>query len=46
MSTSVPGLHLVSSAHIVHGTLNVDETIQLANRAAARLAATSRQARR
>ncbi len=35
MTTSVPGLHLVNAAHIVNGTLNVNETIQLANRAAA-----------
>ena len=35
MATSIPGLHLVNAAHIVHGTLNVNETIQLANRAAA-----------
>jgi protoporphyrinogen oxidase len=34
MTTSVPGLHLVNAAHIVHGTLNVNETIQTANRAA------------
>ncbi len=34
MTTSVPGLHIVNAAHIVHGTLNVNETIQLANRAA------------
>ena len=33
--TTVPGLSLVSSANIVNGTLNVDETIQLAERAAA-----------
>ena len=33
MDTSVPGLHLVSSAQIVNGTLNVNETIQLAERA-------------
>jgi protoporphyrinogen oxidase len=37
MTTSVPGLHLVNAAHIVHGTLNVNETVQLANRAAAAL---------
>lgn len=37
MTTSVPGLHLVNAAHIVNGTLNVNETIQLANRAAERL---------
>ena len=30
MSTSIPGLHLVNSSHIVNGTLNVNETIQLA----------------
>lgn len=39
MTTSVPGLHLVNAAHIVNGTLNVNETIQLANRAAAGLLA-------
>jgi hypothetical protein len=33
MTTSVPGLHIVNSSHIVHATLNVDETIQLAERA-------------
>lgn len=30
-ATSVPGLHVVNSAHIVNGTLNVDETVQLAD---------------
>jgi protoporphyrinogen oxidase len=30
--TSVPGLYLVNSAHIVNGTLNVNETVQLAER--------------
>jgi protoporphyrinogen oxidase len=39
MTTSVPGLHLINAAHIVHGTLNVNETIQLANRAAERFLA-------
>jgi hypothetical protein len=34
MRTSVPGLHLVSSANIANGTLNVDETVALAERAA------------
>ena len=34
MTTSVPGLHLVSSAQIVNGTLNVNETVELAERAA------------
>lgn len=33
MTTSVPGLSIVNSAHIVNGTLNVNETLQLADRA-------------
>jgi protoporphyrinogen oxidase len=33
MKTSVPGLHIVNSAHIVNGTLNVNETVSLANEA-------------
>lgn len=37
--TSVPGLHLVSSASIVNSTLNVDETIRVAEAAARRLLA-------
>lgn len=32
MATSIPGLHIINSAHIVNGTLNVNETIQLAER--------------
>jgi protoporphyrinogen oxidase len=35
--TSVPGLTLVNSAHIVNGTLNANETIRLARREAVRL---------
>lgn len=35
--TSIPGLYLVNSSQIVNGTLNVNETVQLANRAAASL---------
>ncbi len=35
--TSVPGLYLVNSAQIVNGTLNVNETIELAERASATL---------
>jgi protoporphyrinogen oxidase len=31
ISTSVPGLHILNSAHIVNGTLNVNETVNLAN---------------
>jgi protoporphyrinogen oxidase len=38
MTTSAPGLHLVNSAHIVNGTLNVNETVQLAEQAARRFA--------
>ena len=34
MKTSVPGVHIVTSAQIVNGTLNVNETVALANRAA------------
>ncbi len=37
MATSVPGVHLVTSAQIVNGTLNVNETVGLAERAARRL---------
>jgi protoporphyrinogen oxidase len=37
MTTSVPGLALVGSAHIVNGTLNVNETVMLADAAAERL---------
>jgi protoporphyrinogen oxidase len=33
MVTSLPGVYLVNSAHIVNGTLNVNETVQLAERA-------------
>ncbi len=33
METSVPGLHIVNSAQIINGNLNVDETIALADRA-------------
>jgi protoporphyrinogen oxidase len=41
MNTSVPGLWIVNSAHILNGTLNVNETVQLAENAAARLLAGS-----
>ena len=36
-TTSLPGVHVINSAHIVNGTLNVNETVQLAERAAKRL---------
>jgi len=37
VSTSVPGLHILNSAHIVNGTLNVNDTVQLAERFIPRL---------
>jgi protoporphyrinogen oxidase len=39
MDTSIPGVHVVNSTQIVNGTLNVNETVALAERAAARFAA-------
>ncbi len=36
--TSIPGLHIVNSTQIVEGTLNVNETIRLAEAAAQRFA--------
>lgn len=39
--TSVAGVHLVSSAQIVNGTLNVNETLELADRAARHLLGSS-----
>jgi protoporphyrinogen oxidase len=38
ISTSIPGLHIVNSSQIVNGTLNANETIQLAESAARRFA--------
>jgi protoporphyrinogen oxidase len=38
VDASVRGLHFVNSAHIVNGTLNVNETVRLAEHAAARFA--------
>jgi hypothetical protein len=32
-TTSLPGVYAVNSAQIVHGTLNVNETIRLADEA-------------
>jgi len=37
MSTSIPGVHIINSAHIINGTLNVNETVQLAERSVAEL---------
>lgn len=42
IQTGVPGLALVSSAHILHGTLNVNETVQLADRVVAELTGSER----
>jgi protoporphyrinogen oxidase len=35
--TSIPGLHVLNSVHIVNGTLNVNDTVQLAERSIPRL---------
>jgi protoporphyrinogen oxidase len=40
MATSVPGLYVVNSSQIVNGTLNVNETLSLADRATETLKAT------
>ena len=37
VATSLPGVYLVNSTQIVNGTLNVNETVQLAERAARQL---------
>jgi protoporphyrinogen oxidase len=44
LTTSVPGLHVVSSAHVLNGTLNVNETLRLAEWAAKGLASPERRA--
>ena len=41
VETSAPGVHVLNSAHILNGTLNVNETVQLAERAARQLLARS-----
>lgn len=41
LATTLPGVHLVTSAQIVNGTLNVDETVQLAERAVPALLGTT-----
>jgi protoporphyrinogen oxidase len=45
LATTVPGVFIVNSAHIVNGTLNVNETVQLAERAARELVAASQALR-
>jgi protoporphyrinogen oxidase len=37
IDTSIPGVHILTSANIVAGTLNVNETVQLARREARRI---------
>jgi protoporphyrinogen oxidase len=37
MKTTIPGVYIVNSAHILNGTLNVNETVQLAEKAAVQL---------
>jgi protoporphyrinogen oxidase len=44
MTTSVPGVYVVNSAQIINGTLNVNETVQLAERAARMLGSVSAHA--
>ena len=44
--TSVAGVQIVNSAHIVNGTLNVNETVQLAERTLPNLLATANHAER
>ncbi|HKS75236.1 MAG TPA: NAD(P)/FAD-dependent oxidoreductase [Terriglobales bacterium] len=46
MFTSVPGIQIVNSSHIVNGTLNVNETVQLAERAVPQMLARSPKVRR
>jgi protoporphyrinogen oxidase len=41
--TSIPGLYIVNSAQIVNGTLNVNETVQLAERSVQQILAASNQ---
>jgi protoporphyrinogen oxidase len=43
MQTTIPGVHIINSAHIHNGTLNVNESIILAENAAQALPQVSRQ---
>ncbi|HXE62163.1 MAG TPA: FAD-dependent oxidoreductase [Bryobacteraceae bacterium] len=45
VDSSIPGLHILNSAHISHGTLNVNETVQLAQTQARRLGELARPER-
>ncbi len=44
MKTSIPGVYIINSAQIPNGTLNVNETVQLAEKATAELLTVSRYA--
>ena len=33
MKTSIPGVHVINSSHVVHGTLSINETVKLAESA-------------
>jgi protoporphyrinogen oxidase len=44
LTTSLPGVHLVNSAHVLNGTLNVNATLRLAESAAQGLLSESRRA--
>lgn len=41
IETSIAGVHILNSAHIINGTLNVNETVQLAEKTMAQLLAQS-----
>ena len=43
VTSSVPGVHIANSTHIVNGTLNVNESVQLAERLATQLLALPRE---
>lgn len=43
IQTSMPGVYIVNSAHITNGTLNVNETVRLAESVAARFAGSPSQ---
>jgi len=44
LTTSLPGIHIVNSAHVLNGTLNVNATLRLAESAASGLISEARQA--
>ncbi|HTH51142.1 MAG TPA: hypothetical protein VL501_04370, partial [Pyrinomonadaceae bacterium] len=46
MKTSIDGMYVVNSSHIVNGTLNVNETVQLAERFIKEIFTTETQSRR